>query len=72
MTARPFTAIADQLPHIGVLVPTHRVTAELNLEAFLRVGYVEAQIPDSTNPEYSCARAPVRSAAWEPADRARC
>jgi len=46
-TAWPFTAIAEQLPRIGVLIPTDRVTAELNLEAFLKglreVGYVEGQ-----------------------------
>jgi putative ABC transport system substrate-binding protein len=47
VTACPFTAIADQLPRIGVLVPTSRVIAEPNLEAFLKglreTGYVEGQ-----------------------------
>jgi hypothetical protein len=34
LTAWPFAAAAEELPHVGVLVPTDRATAELNLEAF--------------------------------------
>jgi putative ABC transport system substrate-binding protein len=47
VTAWPFIAIAEQISRVGVLVPTKRATAELNLAAFLNGlrenGYVEGQ-----------------------------